>query len=197
MPRYTIYETATGEITSSGEGPDDYEPFVKGSQSLLLLPSNPRTQYVANGVLCDYTIEEQSAKDAIYFRTDLSWKMPERVVVDNRLLETVKAERWNFIKSERDKAEYGGFTWDGSVFDSDAISQQRITGAVTLAQMDVSYTTGWVLADNTVRVLTSADISAVGVALGQHVGAGFIHATILRAAIESASTVSAVEAIVW
>jgi hypothetical protein len=116
---------------------------------------------------------------------------------DPRTLADLKAAQWNLIKQARSNAEYAGFTWDGSTFDSDAISQQRITGAVTLAQLSPGFTIDWTLADNSVRTLNQADMIAVGVALGQHVQTQFTKAQALRVAIEAATTPEDVAAVVW
>jgi hypothetical protein len=116
---------------------------------------------------------------------------------DPRTLADLKAAQWELIKQARSNAEYAGFTWDGSVFDSDAISQNRITGAVTLAQLSPGFTIDWTLADNSVRTLNQADMIAVGVALGQHVQTQFTKAQALRVAIEAATTPEDVAAVVW
>jgi hypothetical protein len=116
---------------------------------------------------------------------------------DPRTLADFKEAQWSTIKQARTSAEYAGFTWDGSTFDSDAISQNRITGAVTLAQMSPEFTIGWVLANNSLRTLNQMDMLQVGGALGQHVAAIFAKAAGLRAQIEAATTREAVEAVVW
>ena len=116
---------------------------------------------------------------------------------DPRTLQDFKEAQWTLIKQARSNAEYAGFTWDGSTFDSDAISQQRITGAVALAQMSNEFTIGWVLANNQVRTLNSLDMMQVGAALGQHVAAQFAKGVLLREQIEAATTKEEVEAVVW
>ena len=117
--------------------------------------------------------------------------------VDPRTLSDLQAAQWTQIKQARTQAEYAGFTWDGSAFDSDAISQQRITGAVALAQMSDQFSIGWVLKDNTVRTLNQTDMMQVGAALGQHVAAQFAKGVLLREQIEAAATKEEVEAVVW
>jgi hypothetical protein len=112
-------------------------------------------------------------------------------------IENIKNVKWRQIKQARSQAEYAGFTWDGSTFDSDAISQNRITGAVALAQMSSTFSIGWVLADNTVRTLNQSDMLQVGAALGAHVAAIFAKGVLLREQIEAATTKEQVEAIVW
>ena len=119
----------------------------------------------------------------IWSPLDLLWLAPIA-----KTLNEVKDAQWASIKQARCGAEYGGFTWDGSDFDSDPISQGRITGAVTLAQMDSAVSIVWTLADNSVRTLSAADMIAVGVALGQHVNACHERARVLRGEIEAALT---------
>jgi hypothetical protein len=116
---------------------------------------------------------------------------------DPRTLADHKAAQWELIKQARSQAEYAGFTWDGSTFDSDALSQNRITGAVTLAQMSPTFVINWILADNTTRPLNPADMIATGVALGVHVQTQFAKAQGLRLQIDAASTPGQVAAVVW
>lgn len=116
---------------------------------------------------------------------------------DPRTLADLKAAQWNLIKQARSQAEYAGFAWDGSTFDSDALSQNRITGAVTLAMLSPTFTINWILADNTTRLLDQAGMAQVGAALGAHVAAQFEHGVTLRAQIEAATTEGQVVAVVW
>lgn len=117
--------------------------------------------------------------------------------VDPRTLGDFKAAQWGLIKQSRSFAEYAGFTWDGAIFDSDAVSQNRITGAVTLAQMSTAFSIDWILANNTVRVLNQVDMLQVGAALGNHVADQFSKGVTYRTAIDAASTVAEVQAVVW
>lgn len=116
-------------------------------------------------------------------------------------LDAAKERRWALIKMERSAHEFGGFVWGGSGFDSDAISQQRITGAVVLAMLasaaGQSFSQAWTLADNESRTLTGADMLAVGMALGAHVGGTHAIATELREQINAATTFEEVEAVTW
>lgn len=118
-------------------------------------------------------------------------------VVDTRTLDDRKTQKWVEIRGARDAAEFGGFTWDGSTFDSDATSQSRIMGAAQLAQLDPTFTVDWTLADNSVRTLSADDMVAVGVALGQHVATQHATARTLRAQIQAAATAAEVAAVVW
>lgn len=117
--------------------------------------------------------------------------------VDPRPLSDLQATKWAQIKRDRDEAEFGGFTWDGSPFDSDAISQSRIQGAVQLAAMAPGFTIDWTLANNSVRNLNGEDLANVGAALGMHVAAQHAKARLLRSQIEAATTVAEVDAVTW
>jgi len=128
----------------------------------------------------------------------LHWVPGEnKQVGDAEALIKAKGVKWTQIKQARITAEYAGFTWYGSTFDSDAISQQRITGAVSLAMLDSAFTIDWTLKDNTVRTMNATDMIAVGVALGTHVATQFSHGQALRAQIEAATDQAGVESVVW
>jgi len=125
------------------------------------------------------------------------FKYSTRSWVDTRNLDDFKSAQWATIKQAREYAEFGGFVWDGSLFDSDAISQQRIQGLVHIANLDPDMSVQWTLADNTVRTLTSADAIEVGKALAGHVNEAHMKARALREQIDAATTPEAVQAITW
>ena len=117
---------------------------------------------------------------------------------DVRDLEQKKADKWGQIKATRDSIEHGGFTWDGSTFDSDLASQNKIIGAVQLANVTgPTFTIDWTLANNSVRALSAADMVEVGKTLGLHVSTQHTIARGLRQQIEAATTAQQVEAIAW
>lgn len=149
--------------------------YFLDAEALTLPPSQPSPHHVFN-----YTTKQ--------------WEDP-------RTLADLKAAQWTQIKQARTQAEYAGFTWDGSVFDSDATSQQRINGAVSLAliakQASQPYSITWTLADNTLRVLSADDMISVGLALGTHVQATFNKGQQLQQQIEAATTKGEIEVITW
>jgi hypothetical protein len=159
------------------------ESYIEGEY-----PANRFFVDVAGGVAV--TKEPPPSEHHIFNYTTKQWEDP-------RTLADLKAAQWGLIKQARSQAEYAGFTWDGSTFDSDAISQNRITGAVTLAQMSSTFSIDWVLADNTVRTLNQSDMLAVGAALGAHVAAIFAKGVLLREQIEAATTAEEVAGVVW
>lgn len=109
--------------------------------------------------------------------------------------------RWSQIKAQRDAVEFGGYTWDGSTFDSDRESQARIMGAVQMAVLAAAagqpFAIAWTLADNTVRTLSGADMVAVGLALGQHVATAHAVGRAMREQIEAAQSAEDLATINW
>lgn len=179
--------------------------FIKNIDSSeemsFTLNAPPEEHFIVDGLFyedCYYSktnLEAQKypskpSRHHVFNHTTEQWE-------DSRTLIDLRAEKWRNIKANRDAAEHGGFEWDGSVFDSDVLSQQRITGAVTLAQMSPAFTTVWTLADNSTRALSAADMFAVGMALGTHVATQFLQGQLLRAQIEESVTKEEVEAVVW
>lgn len=130
-----------------------------------------------------------------------AWDATARRWVSSPTLAALKAARWLYIRTQRDAAEFGGFAWDGSMFDSDSASQARIMGAVQMATLAAAqqqpFEIDWTLADNTVRTLDGADMVAVGLALGAHVAATHAAGRALRADINAATTAEQVAAVVW
>lgn len=127
----------------------------------------------------------------------LRYHLATQTWVDARSLDEVKHAKWQQIKLARSAAESGGFTWDGSTFDSDSDAQRRISGAVTLAGLSPEFSIDWTLADNTTRALGAADMVAVGVALGAHVNAQHAAGRALRQQIDEATTAEQVESVHW
>lgn len=116
-------------------------------------------------------------------------------------LDGAKTRQWQQVKADREREEFGGFTWDKSTFDSDPQAQSRIQGGAQLATLAMlgkqEFLVDWTLADNTVRTLNGDDMLAAGRALGAHVM--FTHATgrRLREAILAAATLDEVQAVEW
>lgn len=117
--------------------------------------------------------------------------------LDPRTLQDLKDAVWTVLKQARSQAEYAGFIWDGSLFDSDQLSQNRITGAVTLAQLSTDFSIGWVLANNSVRTLNQAGMLQVGAALGTHVATQFAKGVLLRAQLQETTSIEQLQLIHW
>lgn len=110
-------------------------------------------------------------------------------------LDARRNRQWALIKQQREQREYGGFTWDGSRFDSNPDARARIAGAVMEAQATgASFSRTWRLADDTLRVLDAQQMLAVGIALGAHVGHVFAIGNDLYEQIQASSEP---EAVTW
>ena len=98
---------------------------------------------------------------------------------------------------KRDQEEFGGFNFDGNVYDSDTLSQQRIQGASQLAMLDDSISMEWTTQDNQFVILLAPDLIRLGVAMATHINTQHGIARQLRTQLDSATTVAEVEAISW
>ena len=192
MNPFSVFDPATGSIVRNVSTSTTYiegiydaskEDYVEGFYDLNL-----------------YYIDTSSRQPALLPSKPSAWHVFDFVTkqwIDPRTLEQVQTMTWGAMKSLRAQKEFAGFTWDGSVFDSDQTSQSRIMGAVQLAGMSPAFEVPWTLKDNTVRVLSAGDTVAVGAALGTHIAAIFARAQELRLEIYAATTIPAVEAITW
>ncbi|EXI11603.1 MULTISPECIES: DUF4376 domain-containing protein [Acinetobacter calcoaceticus/baumannii complex] len=110
--------------------------------------------------------------------------------VDNRSLEDVKKHKWEHIKQQRDQFEYGGFEFDGGIYDSDQVSQGRIMGAAVAGVDQI-----WTLADNTTIDLSASQLQQLYAALQAHIANAHERGRIARQKIEAALTYEEIEAV--
>ena len=109
---------------------------------------------------------------------------------DPRSLNDIKAQKWTEIKSQRDSLEFGGFEFEGGVFDSDQVSQGRIMGAASAGVDQV-----WTLADNTTVELSASQLQQLYAALQAHIASVHERGRVARQLIFDAETKEEVEAI--
>ncbi|MFK8985331.1 MULTISPECIES: DUF4376 domain-containing protein [Acinetobacter calcoaceticus/baumannii complex] len=109
---------------------------------------------------------------------------------DPRSVEQIKEQKWSEIKSQRDQLEFGGFEFEGNIYDSDKVSQGRILGA-SIAGVDQV----WTLADNTTVNLTAEQLVQLYQALQIHIAIAHERGRTAREAIMSATTKEDVESI--
>lgn len=105
-------------------------------------------------------------------------------------LHLLKESAWILIKQLRDQLEFGGFEYEGNIYDSDQVSQGRIMGAAIAGVDQV-----WTLADNTTVSLSGTKIKELYQALQAHIAEVHERGRIARQAIESAVTKEEVEVI--
>lgn len=158
------------------------------------------THYYLDGHFQEYRIEQVMAKRNRPNENSF-WVPQLSVWVDPRTVEEIAEGVWEAIKKQRELTERSGFKWDGSTFDSDLISQQRIQGAAQLATVALinnqPFSINWTLADNSVRTLNADEMIAVGMALGAHINACHQKSRRLKEMIDAATTIEEVEAITW
>lgn len=110
--------------------------------------------------------------------------------IDPRTLDEIKAQKWAEIKSQRDNLEFGGFEFEGGIYDSDQVSQSRIMGAAVAGVDQV-----WTLADNNTVELTAMQLQQLYAALQTHIASVHERGRIARQLIYEAETKEQVEAV--
>lgn len=120
--------------------------------------------------------------------------------LDPRTLDDFKAEKLAQAKAARDAQEFGLFTYNGMVFDGDLDAQRRLSVLVsaskTSAASGYSFAKDFTLADNTVVQLTAEDFIGIEMAKLWQVDVAFQEYRVKRAAIEAATTLEELGAIV-
>lgn len=111
-----------------------------------------------------------------------------------------KAEVWGRVKAIRDQHENGGVAVPNiGTFQTDDRSKIKISGAVTMALIaqanNQQFSESFTLADNTEAELDGPAMIAVGITVGRHVSACHARSKDLRAQINAAETVEALNAI--
>ena len=107
---------------------------------------------------------------------------------DTRSLDDLKAQKWDEIKSQRDRLEFGGFEFKGNVYDSNQVSQGRIMGAAVAGIDQV-----WTLADNTTVELSASQLQQLYAALQAHIASVHERGRIARQLIFDVETKEQVE----
>ena len=184
--KVVVFMKDSGRITSVGTTcfPELLETPEQGV--LTHITADIENDYVHQGEI--HHKGDRPSNAHIFDYTTKQW-------VDPRSLEDHKTAQWALIKAARSEAEFGGFTWDGSIFDSDQVSQARIQGAVLLVTSNPDFVVDWTLADNTIRSLTADDLTAISQALGEHTSLQHTRARNARALLDQATTLSEVQAV--
>lgn len=130
-----------------------------------------------------YTIGERPTEFHIMDKVNRQW-------IDPRTIDHFRAVKWEAIKVERDALEFGGFEFEGGVYDSDQVSQGRIMGAAVAGVDQV-----WTLADNTTVALSALQLQQLYAALQARIASVHESGRIARQLIFEAETKEEVEAI--
>ena len=110
--------------------------------------------------------------------------------IDPRSIDEIKAQKWDEIRPQRDRLEFGGFEFEGNIYDSDQVSQGRIMGAA-IAGIDQT----WTLADNTTVSLTASQLQQLYASLQANIASVHERGLIARQLIFDAETKEQVEAV--
>lgn len=112
-------------------------------------------------------------------------------------LETLRAQRWAELRTERDAREVAPLLIDGRTWDVDERSVARIGLALKEAELTPGWAKAWTLADNSVEIVNARMLLAV--LLGLAARGEQLHATsrILRQRVETATTPAEVAAVTW
>lgn len=199
---YYLLSDGAGNIVQSGYCLEVDIPQPSAGQQLIVgFPAHATSHFVKNGELVAYTPEQAAARAARPNYT-AHWDNDAMAWIDDRDLDQLRAAKWNEVKSARDAAEYGGFVWDGSSFDSNEVSQGRIQGAALAAMLASAngqpFSTDWTLADNAVRTLDGPSMIQVGMALMVHITTQHEKGRLLRAQVEDpAATADQIASVTW
>jgi Domain of unknown function (DUF4376) len=201
MVSYYAYN-ADGEIVATGicdESAVAGDHLPPGA-TVVIGSADPFEHYVSGGQLRAYTVSQREAKSnrpSLWVR----WSNSAMSWVDPRAISDRRAKKWADVKASRDAMEFGEFTWDGSRFDCDMVSQLRLQiaydGAREAIEQEASFEQPWKLADNTFRVLSAADVVLVKRAQGENTKAAHLIAAGLWAQITTAEEPEDLEAITW
>lgn len=104
---------------------------------------------------------------------------------DPRSLDEIKEQKWSEIKSQRKQLEFGGFEFEGNVYDSDETSQRRILGADKFKVDQIE----WTLKNNQVVKLTFKQLTKLQAALVEHISLCHQRARVARQKIDESSTI--------
>lgn len=115
---------------------------------------------------------------------------------DTRDLGQVKEAKLKDIFLKRNQTEFGGFTYNDKVYDSDQIAQQRLTMAALGATMAADTDTlAWTTADDEVIVFNKAELLGLFQAMTVHIQSTHARAHVLRKAVADATTIAEVDSV--
>lgn len=177
-PNGKIEKTYVGNFTLQ-----DLAFFEESEENLSViatLPATP-TDYYDYDLAVFVGIGNQPSPDSVFDYETKKW-------VDNRTLEDAKEHKWEQIKQIRDQYEFGGFEFEGKIYDSDSISQGRIIGAA-MAGVDQT----WTLADNSTVELSASQLQQLYAALQAHIASVHERGRVARQKINIALTFEEIE----
>ena len=192
---YVRYDKSTRMVVGSCVAPAGCVPVGCTEFDYLQVDSFPDGEcYVDDG----FQVKPCPAKPNLYSVFDypsLSW-------VDAREIDEFKQAAKQAMTAERDRREFGTFTWRDKVYDTNEVVRMRLQAAyegarLALAASDTTWEQPWVIADNSAVVLSPQDVISLYTDMwnftrGLHTTCGMLHVL-----IDMATTVEQVQAITW
>lgn len=154
MIQYLYDENGKYIQTLNGSSDEILAQIPAGQQATILPP--PRNTDYFNGT----SWVAIGAPPQYYFSFDYAQKK----WVDTRNLADCQATRWEEIKLQRNKLEFGGFEFEGKKYDSDGTSQGRMLAAFVFGQPVI-----WTTSDDEVVSLSKEQVVQLGMAMSNHV----------------------------
>lgn len=176
-----IVEQVTGRLVKIINAPDDVIE-LNTPDGCYATENPPDEGMYYTGAAWEYIPPQPNAAHTYDYST--------REWVDNRNLSEIKEAAWIIIKQQRDQLEFGGFEFEGGIYDSDQVSQGRIMGAAVAGVDQV-----WTLADNNTVELTASQLQQLYAALQAHIASVHERGRIARQLIFDAKTKEQVEAV--
>lgn len=185
---------ADGNITAIVSQPTNRVGLEVDSDFMAV---SPASHYVRDGALVAYTAEQAASKANTAKRGPARWDNDAMAWFDLRTADQARIDRLRDLQRQRDGVITGGFSWDGSTFDSDDTSQIRLIGLAQAARDADFEPVNWRLADNSWRTLSAADALGVWSALKDHIRNTFAVFAALEADLVVASTLAEIDLIRW
>lgn len=192
---YWIEYVKGGFIRQATESQDEPPSFFGGTVAEIDRMCNPAQCLYLNSALLD--LGSAPGPHYVLDSDAQAWVLPG----DLTELKLAKQAQWSKIKAGRAGGIGATLATPYGEFDADAESRTNITDSILMLQAlnaeegiaEIDFT----LADNSVATLTLVQMTHVGLLLGQQVQQCHATSRVLRAQIESATTIEEVQAINW
>lgn len=175
----------TGDTPETARLLTDAELVEHGFGRLIIdeQPAYDPAKQTCDAAPIDQWVLTETTATVVYVVTDLS-------------LEELRANKLAALAEKRWNVENGGINIGGAPVRTDATSQSKITGAVSLFQNDPQLTSlDWEAQPGIWVTFDAETMKAIGIAVGRHVQACFSRAKALSTQITQAQDEAALEAI--
>ena len=196
MNKATIYKTITGEITRWGDYTLDEVTATLGDDESFI-------EGIFNGHDCYVELETVTVKPfPPRTKPHYEFDFTTATWIEPRTIGEIKLARKTYVNTSRMVANQTSFTFEGKEIAVDPLSRSDIDathGYILINNaLPEGWPNGWKCIDNTYVDITTVEkwyqFYTAMVAQGT---INFAHAQTLKAAIDAASTVEDVEAVVW